>query len=257
MSYKIDLYTPQCFSEIGKKAINEDYIIPSDNRALSNRSDFFCYDGVGGSPFGEIASKIVCESLSEFFETNTNILHNESVVNYSVKYAREKLKDYENNHPESKGMKTTMTAIRFHQEGATLAWMGDSRIYQVREGKILYQTWDHSYVNTLVEQGLLSMDERRSHPKRNSITRTLGAAKSDRIPEVKMIADIRADDFFLLCTDGLLEQVRDKHIEFWLSKSEKSEHVKEIILNHCRDKTQDNFSMILVKIKSVSDRNSR
>lgn len=256
MSYKIDLYTPQCFSEIGKKETNEDHIIPSENSAVGDRNAFFCCDGVAGSPFGEIASKIVCESMEAFFNRNPNIIHNESVMSLAVKYTREKLNDYENNHPETRGMKTTMTALRFHQEGATLAWMGDSRIYQVRDGKILYQTWDHSYVNTLVEQELLSMDERRTHPKRNSITRTLGTAKSDRIPEVKMIADIRADDFFLLCTDGLLEQVRDKHIECWLSKSEKSEHVKEIILNHCRDKTQDNFSMILVKIKSVSGRNS-
>lgn len=256
MSYKINIYTPQCFSEIGKKENNEDYIIPSENIGVSNRNEFFCCDGVGGSPSGEIASKIVCESMAEFFKTNPNIIHNESVMNYAVRYAREKLNDYESHHPETRGMKTTMTALRFHQEGATLAWMGDSRIYHVRDGKILYQTWDHSYVNTLVEQGLLSKDDRRTHPKRNSITRTLGTEKSDRIPGVKMITDINVDDFFLLCTDGLLEQVTDKHIEDWFSKSEKSEHLKEIILNHCRGKTRDNFSMILVKIKSVSGRNS-
>ncbi|WP_158861513.1 PP2C family protein-serine/threonine phosphatase [Lunatibacter salilacus] len=254
MSYEINLYPPQCFSGIGKKETNEDYIIPSDNSAVCDRNAFFCCDGVGGSPFGEIASKIVCESMEEFFQTNPNIIHNESVMNVAVRYAREKLRDYENNHPETRGMKTTMTAVCFHQDGATLAWMGDSRIYQVRDGKILYQTWDHSYVNTLVEQGLLSLDKRRTHPKRNSITRTLSTAKSDRIPEVKMIKDIKVNDYFLLCTDGLLEQERDKHIECWLSESEKLEQIKGIILNHCRDKTQDNFSMILVKIKSINRR---
>lgn len=256
MSYEINLYPPQSFSEIGKKETNEDYIIPSENSAVGDRNAFFCCDGVGGSPFGEIASKIACESMEEFFKTNPNIKHNESVMNFAVRYAREKLNDYENNHPETQGMKTTMTALRFHQEGATLAWMGDSKIYQVRDGKILYQTWDHSYVNTLVEQGLLSKDDRRTHPKRNSITRTLGTAKSHRIPEIKKITDINADDFFLLCTDGLLEQVRDNHIESWFSKSEKPENIKAVLLNHCRNITQDNFSMILIKIKRVIVRDS-
>ncbi len=251
MYTSIKLHTPVFFSEIGERRKNEDYLLPNSPRHVGEPPLFICCDGVGGAPSGEIASKIACQSMKYFFNQQSNVVQDEMFLHNAVEYAREKIIEYENSHPESKGMCTTMTAVSFHQGEATLAWMGDSRIYQVRDGKILYQTWDHSYVNTLVEKGLLTVEETRTHPKRNIITKTLGAAKSDRIPEVKVISDIKEGDFFLLCTDGLLEKVSSENLEGWLKKNEQPEAIKEKLLQHCLNKTHDNFSMILLKIKSL------
>lgn len=251
MSLKIELYPPEFFSEVGKKKTNEDSLLISIPDLESNRSYFLCCDGLGGSPCGGIASYIACQAIAEFLEDNENLNLTDSVMMEGIKYARDEIKAYEMDHPKSRGMKTTVAVLSFHEEGATFTWMGDSRIYQVRDGKILYQTWDHSYVNSLVERGLLTSDERRTHPNRNIITKTLGTRKSDRLPEVKMTKDIRKDDFFLLCTDGLLEQMTDEHIERCLSKFETPESISEKILNHCLDKTLDNFSMILLKIRDI------
>lgn len=248
----IDLLPAVSFSEIGEKQNNEDYIFPNEECLSGEFQTFICCDGVGGAPSGEIASKIACHSMAEYFNHHPNTIHGARFMQTAVAFAREKMIAYENKQPESKGMKTTLTTVSFHPAGATLAWMGDSRIFQVRDGEILYQTWDHSYVNRLVEQGLLTVEETRNHPKRNVITKTLGTAKSERIPELKMISDIQPDDYFLLCTDGLLERITDKHISKWLVKKEEPERIKEKILDHCMGQTHDNFSMILIKIKSAN-----
>ncbi|MEX2565078.1 MAG: protein phosphatase 2C domain-containing protein [Cyclobacteriaceae bacterium] len=252
MYTSIKLHPLVLFSEIGEKRNNEDYLIPNEHNQEGEKKVFICCDGVGGAPSGEIASKIACHSMADYFNHCTDAIYDELFLQNAVDFAREKMAAYESDHPESKGMKTTMTAVGFHQGGAALAWMGDSRIYQVRDGNILYQTWDHSYVNTLVEQGLLTAEETRTHPQRNIITKTLGASKSDRIPEVKMIRDLKADDFFLLCTDGLLENITDKKIKKWLRKKENPKEIKEIMLDQCIGQTHDNFSMVLIKIKSVN-----
>lgn len=145
----IKLHPLVCFNEIGERRKNEDFLLPNSYNPTIEQRVFICCDGVGGAPSGEIASKIACQSIEDYFNQHFNATPDVLFFQNVVGYASENMEAYEKSHPQSQGMCTTMTATSFHQRGATLAWMGDSRIYQVRDGKILCQTWDHSYVNIL------------------------------------------------------------------------------------------------------------
>lgn len=249
---EISVHQPAYFSEIGMKKNNEDSIFPNKNAHYAGEKVFLCCDGVGGSPSGKIASEITCHYFARYFKTRDLAVTEPRHIQEAIDSCRIQLKKYEMAHPESAGMKTTLTALILDDAGAGIAWMGDSRIYHIRNGEVLYRTWDHSYVNTLVEKGLLTEAETRNHPQRNIITRTLGTAKSERKADFQRINDVMTGDFFLLCSDGLLEMVTDELLQKWLIEKADPDWVKTQVLTQCTDQTYDNFSMVLVKVKSIA-----
>ena len=76
-------------------------------------------------------------------------------------------------NPEYKGMATTLTYLHLSPEGAIIAWAGDSRVYHIRDGKILFKTEDHSLVNQLVQAGQITEEEAAHHPQKNVILRAV------------------------------------------------------------------------------------
>ena len=169
-----------------KKAVeqnNEDSILPPypEKGKTPIRKLFLVCDGVGGSEKGEIASSLACESFQTFFSTFLEDEPTEEFVNKAVGYTEVRFDDYVKNHPEAKGMATTLTMVSVGASGITLAHIGDSRIYQFRQGEIIYQTEDHSLVNSLVKLGKISKEEALTHPqkKRNNSCHT-GIGASDR-----------------------------------------------------------------------------
>ena len=106
-------------------------------------------------------------------------------------------------------------------DGITFAHVGDSRIYYLRQGEILYRSEDHSLVNLWVSLGKITPEEAATHPQRNVIVRAIEGSHSSTEADVNRWTDVRAGDFVFLCTDGLLEQWSDKEIaEEGLSRME-------------------------------------
>lgn len=245
----ITLYPPQALHQIGGRSNNEDSIFPRQDQAGQQDRLFLVCDGVGGADKGEVASALVCDYMPEYFHLHPGATHDRGFIEKALRHAEGKMNAYLELHPEARNMGTTLTLLSLQKGGAAIAWVGDSRVYQVRNGKIIYRTEDHSLVNTLIKQGEITEEEAKNHPQRNVIMRAVHGADEPAKVDVMQVDDIQPDDFFLLCSDGLLEQVSDEVICQTLLKDADPRQIKELFLERCLGNTRDNFSMYLLKIK--------
>ena len=176
---KIHLHPPLCFHEAGQRENNEDSIYPPIGIPAGKGAHplFLVCDGVGGRAQGEEASQIVCEVLSARLK-HLPVVRQEH-IDQAILLAEGAIDTYTKEHVEAKGMATTLTLLSIHQEGATIAHLGDSRVYQFRNQSIVFKTKDHSFVNELVEKNIISEAESRHHPQRNVVTKAImGGATS-------------------------------------------------------------------------------
>lgn len=252
---KIHLNQPQSFHELGRRDNNEDCIFPKLNQATSNDTVFIVCDGVGGASKGEEASRLVCETLAACF-SDPNAMADEAALIQAVSLAEKAIDGYLLDHPSGKGMGTTMTFLQLHAQGATIAHVGDSRVYQIRKGSILFKTDDHSLMNDLIRNGILTVAQAQHHPQRNVITRAIQSSQRHVQPDVHLITDVQAGDFFFLCTDGVLEQLSETTLCKTLADPHATDAPKMATLKSvCFGQTRDNFSAILVSVATVDDPN--
>src|SRR5690606_17362850 len=159
--------------------------------------------------------------------------------------------EYTSGFPEAKGMATTLTFLKITPQGAIAGHIGDSRIYQIRNGELIFMTQDHSVVNELVASGFLTEEEAVNHPKQNQITRAIQGSESSTLIDFGHIESIEKNDFFMLCSDGILEGI-DKD---WISENFKSKFelsaIEKGIRENCAEKSNDNYTAILIKITEI------
>jgi protein phosphatase len=227
------------YSSIGKRTNNE------DNYGVIPNEIFVVCDGVGGSQKGEKASEIVVDGILENYNKNSSIS-----IYEVISEIEKKMTVYQNTFPESVGMSTTLVFLQNLKDSINIAWCGDSRVYQIRNGKIIYQTLDHSWVNEAVKAGIISHEEGINHPKRNVITRAIqGAHKIANIEETS-IHNVMDNDYFLLCSDGVLESLNDDDIENLFNTNQNTESIIDAIKQACFDTSRDNNTAIVLKIKT-------
>ena len=170
-------------------------------------------DGMGGEKAGEVASAIASEA---FFEYAQNALQGPEpplvvdIAREATAFANLQVYDRANRDDECHGMGTTLVAAVVNGTDTAVVNLGDSRCYWLAEGQLLQVTRDHSWVQELVDQGAISADEARSHPRRNLITRALGLQRRSRSDIYRL--DFREDDTLLLCSDGLSNQVTEQEM---------------------------------------------
>lgn len=250
----IKIGTPQAFSEIGLKDNQEDYI------QRNARGGFVLCDGMGGHDNGEVASRIVAETLvadlaKSQAETAADI---ESDFKLALQHAYDAL-DAADTAESVKKMGTTMTTVVFGRWGAFVAHIGDSRIYQVRpslagEGRngIVYQTCDHSLVNDLLRVGELTEEEARDFPQKNIITRAMQPHQDRRSKaDTYVITDVEAGDYFFMCCDGVLERLNNDALGGILATSCTDEQKLAAIKAICDEGTRDNYTCWLIPVESV------
>ncbi len=177
---------------------NEDALLEMSEAGL-----WVVADGMGGHSAGDIASQMLVDRIARHIKDSktTNIDELRTVV----QQANKEIFDYAQAHLEGKTMGTTLVLL-FMQDGYFhCLWVGDSRIYQLREGRFSQKTRDHSQVMDLVEQGLLAFEDAESHPLANVITRAIGV---DEVVTIDQVSGQLADgDQFLLCSDGLSKEL--------------------------------------------------
>ena len=226
----------------GKRENNEDFI-----KALPSHNIFIVCDGVGGSSKGEVASELACDTFEIFFSNNTSPLSH-VVVSNALLFTEKAFENYIEQNPDSRGMATTLTFIGFQDNKAICSHCGDSRIYHVRNGNILFKTKDHSLVNELVASGYITEDEAKTHPKRNQITRAIMGTKNPTFIDTTVISEIQSNDFFLLCTDGILEGISEEDFPTLFQVNKQVSEIKHEIETKCLQFSNDNFSAIIIKI---------
>jgi PPM family protein phosphatase len=240
-------------NEIGAKKKQEDYIWPAAGSASLNDRIFIVCDGVGGSQNGEIASRIVSESVGNALLKMNTAKINIEYVNQLLSEAKAKLLYYAKSQGLSTDMATTFTLLAFSEDKAFVGWCGDSRVYQIRNGEVIFKTEDHSLVNSLVKSGDITEQEAVKHPQKNIILKAIKADESDPEADGIWLENIQPGDYFLLCTDGLLENIGDRDLRFLLEQNDKG--AIDLVLafqQFCYGKTNDNYSMYLLQTRKAT-----
>lgn len=237
-------------NEIGGRANNEDSIYPPLTAQEYVGRLFMVCDGVGGANKGEVASHLTCETFSEYCATVSPEEINERFVRDVVSANAHKFREHYVQNTSSKGMGTTITLAYIKDQSVVIAWCGDSRVYHVRNGEIIFRSKDHSLVANLVANGEITEQEAAQHPKKNLIFRVMNAETSPEDPEVRELTDIQDGDYILLCSDGLLEVADDNIISGLLNKENGQRNFTEEFRNFCEGNTADNYSMYLLQLSS-------
>jgi len=173
---------------------------------------FMVADGMGGAAAGELASSMAAQHIYEHLETQWMADPDSSgdrfafYLREAVEYANQLIHGYALQHPEVRGMGTTVTAAGVHDTKLYLAQIGDSRAYLVRGGRAFQLTKDQSLTQRLVDAGELTEEEAEASARRNIILQALGP--DPRVKVVLSTEPLRRGDTLLLCSDGLSNQVR-------------------------------------------------
>lgn len=237
--------------EMGARKNQEDYLWPIPGTASRDDKIFIVCDGVGGSEKGEIASRLVAEQVGRGLIRMPLPDIGLDVVNDLLETARRKLVEFALLRGYNMDMATTLALVVLESDRVLVAWCGDSRVYHLRGHEILFRTGDHSLVDSLIRQGELTEVEAREHPQRNFLLKAIRA--DDLRPEAEghWIDDIQDGDYFLLCTDGLLENIPDADLLYLLEQNELGAlGLREALRQYCHNKTRDNYSMYLIQVSA-------
>ena len=249
---KYTISQPLSFFERGKRDNQEDAMYPPHGTASMNDHTFVVCDGMGGHDKGEVASNLVCDIFAK---------HSGNLRNFSPHKLSEVLStaydalDAADDKKTSKKMGTTLTFLQLHSSGATIAHIGDSRVYYISPSKNeFFVTTDHSLVQSFYEAGLITKEEMKHHPQRNTITRVMMPHQNNRNEAtIDNISDLRPGDYFLLCSDGVLENLDDEQINSLFCDTELSDTQKCERLRQLSEDSSDNHTAYIVRIESVED----
>jgi len=233
---------------------NEDscgqFVPTTDDQMNDIGAVFVVADGMGGHRGGEIASRIAVRTILAFYsasgaEDRTQALTrafreaNTTIIQESV------------NDSTLFGMGTTCTAVAFHGTRGYFAHVGDSRAYLMRRGKITQITADHSIVGEMVRSGILSDEDARNHPKRNVITRSLGAQDDIAADTPAQPIILEKGDTFLLCSDGLTTYLTDSDIAVVLATSTPDEACKKLVKMANEQGGRDNITVQVITVRGT------
>lgn len=256
MKYRLEAYN---IWQLGQRSNQEDSIFPEYGKASATDRLFILCDGMGGHSSGEVASQTVCSAMSSSVfkrcpdaEGAFTTADFEAVLNETYNVLDTK------DDGAGKKMGTTLTFLKFHAGGTLIAHIGDSRVYHIRPGKtaeetrILFQTEDHSLVNDLIKVGELTPEEAKYSTQKNVITRAMQPNMERRSrADIHNIEDIRPGDYFMMCSDGILEQLEDENIEYIFSDKAGNAKKKVEMLEKVTEHNRDNHSAILVHVTEV------
>lgn len=207
---------------------------------------FAVADGMGGQAAGEIASRILIDTVKNFLPTIPEPL-NEDILKKAILKSNAAILREAAENPNYRGMGTTATILHLYDRRAYYAHVGDSRLYRLRNKNFEQMTQDHSYVENLVRKGEITPAEARVHPMKNILTQAVGAVEEITVDTAGF--SIEAGDIFLLCTDGLTNMVEDKKIaEILLTAENPAESLIQAALENGG---LDNVSVIVVGVENL------
>jgi len=213
---------------------NEDSLFPTSSGESTDEVLAIVADGMGGHVAGEVASRIAINAAA-----SSDLGPTDRVAAGNRAIREEVARD-----PGLEGMGTTMTLLRVEDNTATIAHIGDSRAYLLRDGELRQVTEDHTVAAEYVAQGQLSREEAASHPQRHMLLRTLGLTRFVDVDEVEV--DLAPGDRVLLCSDGLTEMVRDETIGKILADGSPDEVVWNLVETANDAGGVDNITVVVV-----------
>ena len=217
-------------------------------------------DGMGGHAAGEIASRIAVDSVLAYFRDKEPMAADASLIDApigaqlladAVNKANESILQYADQNEATAGMGTTLVAARFCDGRFTIAHIGDSRIYLLRDGELVQLTEDHSFVMEQVRRGVLTLQEAKQSAAQHIITRALGTG-DDSPPD---LAEFPAQegDVLLLTTDGILRHVEDQEIKAIMLQIPSLQVACDMLVDAANEGGgEDNATCLLLRVRNFN-----
>ncbi|HET6906249.1 MAG TPA: protein phosphatase 2C domain-containing protein [Rhodanobacteraceae bacterium] len=201
-------------------------------------------DGMGGHEYGEVASAVARDTLVRGVGQGLGLVD-------AIRGADEAIIALSQRRKEALPMGTTIAALRVQRDDYEVAWVGDSRVYLWQDGTLQQLSQDHSYVQELVAQGAISAEQARNHPHRNMVTQALGITDPQELHVETRSGKLERGMQFLVCSDGLTEEVDDHAIATVLARRELAaqECVEHLVLAALDSGGSDNITVLLVRVR--------
>ncbi len=217
-------------------------------------------DGMGGYNAGEVASGIAVKTVHGLLsdavmrekrgeiETTTGFMRQSIALRDGVRRANKIIHQTAQSQPQCEGMGTTIVAALFWDNRVSVAHVGDSRMYRLRDGELTQITLDHSLLQELVDRGFYSEEEAQRSTNRNYVTRALGVESQVEV-EIQETA-VQVGDIYLLCSDGLPDMVEDEDIHLTISTfSDNLETAAKQLVSLANEHGgRDNISVMLARV---------
>lgn len=211
-------------------------------------------DGMGGHSAGEVASSIAISYLGKSFNSSFANMEKVKAVNWlreSVLDINELIFSYVKEHPESRGMGTTLVVAIVTKDYILFGNIGDSSGYVIKDEKLHKVTYDHTLVNLLLKAGELTEEEAKEHPKKNVLMKALGANDPIDIDIFDCDTNISS---ILLCSDGLTNMLENEQIEkVLLSDLDIEEKVIKLIRKSNNRGGTDNISVAYLNLEESGE----
>jgi serine/threonine protein phosphatase PrpC len=211
-------------------------------------------DGAGGHGGGDVAARLAVSHIIEHYAAAPGC--EPPAIHALLAQTNAVVIAHRQDSPALAHMHTTVIGLFVDLEQARAVWghAGDSRLYLFRGGRIVLRTQDHSLVQSLVDAGMLTADQMRTHPRRSELRSALGTEPEDLMLTVTAEAcALQAGDVILLCTDGLWEYIDDSDLSLSLARAVDPgawlAELEQLVLAaaHQAGKTRhDNFSAVAV-----------
>ena len=229
-------------SEQGKRSRNEDSIYIPQHGEVSLA---IVADGMGGHNAGATASRIAVENALACVKRGGG-LKAEALLRKAALEANNAVYEHAKAVRECRGMGTTLVMALFFRSSYCALNVGDSRLYHYKNGKLQQITKDHSYVAEMVNLGLISEEDARTHPQRNIITSALGLREIEKVDVFE--SKWERGDLVMLCSDGLYGVLFQEDMERVLhEENDLNKACEELIKIASYAGSTDNISVILVK----------
>lgn len=239
-------------SDIGRRRhTNQDYA-----NVFTNQTDMYLAilaDGMGGHLAGDVASKMAVDGLGAAWSTSTISQPEEASQWFlqEIQKVNEAIYQEGITHPEMQGMGTTIVSAALLNETFVLAHVGDSRAYLIQNDQLKQLTDDHSLVNELLKSGEITAEMAATHPQKNILTRSVGVSGQVKIDVSHH--HCQANDYLLLCSDGLTNMVSEADILSVVTSDQTLESkTKQLISAANEAGGADNITVLLIHFEGAA-----
>lgn len=238
------------YSDVGLvRTNNEDavrFVRPTDlNQRRQKGYLAVLADGMGGHAMGEVAANLAIDTVvKRYYELPASP---EKSLLAAVTTANQTVWQAAAQHPQQQGMGTTCTAVAIVGEQLYVAHIGDSRLYHLHNDALNRLTTDHTHVQLLVDQGLITPEQALHHPERNVLTQALGTRPTVTIDSGPAQIPFQNNDRLLLCSDGLYDYLSDNELIDYLRRSPVSDTAHQLIELAKLRGGHDNLTALLIE----------
>jgi protein phosphatase len=221
---------------------------------------FVLADGMGGYNAGEVASGIAVKTITNLVrdavtredldvpDPATGLSRPSIILRDAIHRANKIIYHTSKTQPQCEGMGTTVVACIFYNNRISIAHVGDSRLYRLRDNRFEQMTLDHSLLQELVDRGFYSQEEAQRATNKNYVTRALGVEQGVEVEINEQ--GVQRSDYYVLCSDGLSDMIEDEDIHLTIStfSANLDTIAKQLIQQSNDNGGRDNISVIMAHI---------